>query len=152
MKFRISKPLKLLLISGLVMAGLFAMAFYFFLQIDFIGEKDPAIQEANRQRWKNMLLSAEYRNGTDYCVVEVEDSVNMFISAGDKAGGIMLTPKYRVSGDTIIMAEGTTLHAGKHLNSDRLLVKGDKLLYLTDRNGNFDSSRVMKVKFNKLNQ
>jgi hypothetical protein len=54
------------------------------MQIDFIVQKGPKIVEENLKRWNNTLLSAEYRNGTDFCKVEILDSINIEINVGDK--------------------------------------------------------------------
>ena len=76
--------IKKILISGVLIIGILGIAYYAFMQIDFIGQKDPKIVEENLKRWNNTLLSAEYRNGTDFCKVEILDSINIEINVGKR--------------------------------------------------------------------
>ena len=143
--------LKIFLITGLVSGGILGIVYYAFLNLDFIGKKDPKIAEENRQRWENMLLFAEYRNGTDYCVIEVLDSSNIDISVGDKSGGTILNKKYKLSNDSVIVMGGIG-HAGKYLNSDKFLIRGNKLMFKLDSQGEFDTVTTLAIRFNKIKQ
>ena len=140
---------KRIIITILVIAGLIGILYYGLLQIDFIGYKDPKIMEENRQRWDKMLLSAEYRKGADYCEIKILDSTNIEINIGDSAGGIILTEKYNLHGDTIVVLGGIK-HANKYMNSDRLVIYGNKILYLLDSLGRFDTTQTLNVKFNNI--
>jgi hypothetical protein len=120
-----------------------------FMQIDFIGQKDPKIVEENLKRWKNTLLSAEYRNGTDYCELDLLDSVNIEINVGDKTGGVILNEEYKILNDTIVVIGGIT-NANKYLTSDKFLIKEKKLLFKIDSHGIFDTLTAMNIKFNKF--
>ena len=145
-----NKTLKILIIAIVLSVGLIGLAFYSFLQLDFIGSKDPKVVKANIERWDKMLLEAEYRNGTDYCKINLLDSVNIEINVGDAVGGVILTEKYYLSDDTIIIIDGIK-HADKYINSSKMIIQNDRILYLIDDKGNFDTIQTMKVKFNKLN-
>lgn len=129
--------------------GILGILYYAFTQIDFIGHKDSKVVAENVKRWNNTLLSAEYRNGTDYCNVDLLDSVNIQINTGNNSTGIILDKEYKISGDTILVI-GLIDDAGKYINSDKFLIRKDKLLYKIDSHGNFDSIQVMKIKFNKI--
>lgn len=144
-----NKLFKILLVVILTIGGLFGLAYYCFMQIDFIGHKDPATMEANRERWDRMLLEAEFRRGADYCTIILLDSVNIQINAGDSAGGIILTEKYKMHEDTVVIIEGLK-HADKYINSDTLVIQENRILYLKDQNGNFDTAQTLNLKFNKL--
>lgn len=144
-----NKGVKILIIVIAICGGLIGLAYYGFKQIDFIGHKDPKVVKANLERWDKMLLKAEYRNGTDYCKINLLDSINIEINVGDAAGGIILTEDYKLSGDTIIIIEGIK-YAEKYINSSEMVIQNDRILYLKDSAGNFDTTQTMKVKFNKL--
>lgn len=144
-----NKVLKILIILIAVICGLIGLAYFSFLQIDFIGQKDPEGVKANLERWDKMLLEAEYRNGTDFCNIKLLDSLNIEINVGDAAGGTIMTEDYKLSGDTIIIIHGIK-HADKYINSSKMIIQNDRILYLIDNNGNFDTTQTMKVKFNKL--
>ena len=141
----------ILLTTGIV-GGVIGIAYYTFMafmQIDFIGQKDPKIVEENLKRWKNTLLSAEYRNGTDYCELDLLDSVNIEINVGDKTGGVILNEEYKILNDTIVVIGGIT-NANKYLTSDKFLIKEKKLLFKIDSHGIFDTLTAMNIKFNKF--
>lgn len=144
-----NKLLKILIIVITIIGGLIVFTYYSFMQIDFIGQKDPEVVKANLERWDKMLFEAEYRDGTDYCKINLLDSVNIEINVGDAAGGTIMTKDYKLSGDTIIIIDGIK-HADKYINSSKMIIQNERILYLKDSNGNFDTSQTMKVKFNKL--
>ena len=143
-----NRILKNTLIFGIVVCGIVGLAYYSFTQIDFIGHKDPKSVEENLKRWNNTILSAEYRNGTDYCEVNLLDSLNIEINVGDKSGGSILNEEYRIVEDTIIVIGGIK-HANKYLNSNKFLIKSGKLLFKVDNSGSFDTSTAMTLKFDK---
>jgi hypothetical protein len=144
-----NKSLKILIIVITVIGGLIGLAYYSFMQIDFIGQKDPEVVKANLERWDKMLLEAEYRNGTDYCKINILDSISIEINVGDAAGGTILTEEYKLSGDTITIIDGIK-HVDKYINSSEMVIQNDRILYLKGSDGNFDTTQTMKVKFNKL--
>jgi len=133
----------------LVIVVLLGVLFYSFLQFDFVGHKDPKIIEENLKRWNNMLLSAEYRNGTDYCTIELLDSVNIDISVGDKTGGVYLNERYQLSGDTIFVQEEIAPER-EYLKFNKFLIDGDRVYFLLDSNGNFDTTKSMDVSVSRL--
>jgi hypothetical protein len=141
--------IKIILIVGVLICGILGIAYYAFLQIDFIGQKDPNIVEENLKRWNNTLLSAEYRNGTDYCQVDLLDSVNVEINIGGKSGGVILNEEYKIFNDTIVVTGGVE-HARKYLNSNKFIIKDNKLLFKLDPYGSYDTITTMTIKFNKI--
>ncbi|MCC6700761.1 MAG: hypothetical protein IT221_04510 [Fluviicola sp.] len=144
------KPIiKPILIVGVLIFGIFGIAYFAFLQIDFIGQKDPKIVKENLKRWNNTLLSAEYRNGSDFCKVDLLDSVTIEINVGDKTGSTILTEKYKLNHDTIIVIGGVK-HASKYLNSNKFLIQENKLLFKLAPNGLFDTKTTMAIKFNEI--
>ncbi len=140
---------KIILIVGILFCGILGIAYYTFMQIDYIGHKDPKIVEENLKRWDNTLLSAEYRTGTDYCKVELLDSVNIIINVGDKYGGTILNEEYKILNDTIVVI-GKIDHARKYLNSNKFLIQGNKLLFKLNPYGLYDTITAMTIKFNKI--
>jgi hypothetical protein len=143
------KAIKVISIIAGIFFGVCGIAYYAFMQIDFIGHKDPKIIEENLKRWNNTILSAEYINGTDYCKVDLLDSFNIEINVGDKSGGTILNKEYKISNDTILIIGGIK-HASRYLNSDKFLINQRKLLFKIDSFGRFDTITTMTVKFNKL--
>ncbi len=140
-----NRILKIILLIGIIILGIIGISYYCILKIDFIGQKDPKIVEANLKRFNKTLLSAEYREGTNYCRVELLDSINIEINVGDKSGSTIINEEYRIYNDTIIVIGGI-----KHF-SNKFLIQKNKLLYKIDKNGSLDLNTVMTIKFNKLN-
>lgn len=140
-----NRVLKIILLIGIIILGIIGISYYCILKIDFIGQKDPKIVEANLKRFNKTLLSAEYREGTNYCRVELLDSINIEINVGDKSGSTIINEEYRISNDTIIVIGGI-----KHF-SNKFLIQKNKLLYKIDKNGSLDLNTAMTIKFNKLN-
>lgn len=141
--------IKTILIVSIVIGGILGILYYIYTQIDFIGHKDPKIIAENVKRWNNTILSAEYRNGTDYCNVDLLDSVNIQINTGNSSSGVILDKEYKISGDTIIIVGGIE-DAAKYINSDKFLIQKNKLLYKIKSPGNFDTIQAMTIKFNKI--
>ena len=114
-----------------------------------MGKRDSHSAEENIKIWNNTILSAEYRKGTDYWMVDLLDSVNMEINVGDNVGGTILHKEYKLRKDTIIVIDGID-NAGKYLISDKFLIYNRKLLFKIDKDGSFDTSLAMDIKFNKI--
>lgn len=144
-----NQSIKIILIACVLICGISAIAWLAFLQIDFIGQKDPRVVEENLKRWNNTLLSAEYRNGTDYCKVELLDSVNILISVGDKSGGTIVNETYKISKDSIILID-VIKPKNRYLNPKKFLIHLNKLLFKIDARGMFDTTTAMDIKFNKI--
>ncbi|MFT6983963.1 MAG: hypothetical protein ACJAUD_002743 [Crocinitomicaceae bacterium] len=144
-----NKALKLFSIFILITSGLIGLAYYGFTQIDFIGHKSHETMKANRERRDKMLLEAKYRNGTDYCEISLLDSVNIQINAGNSSVGAIITKKYKISEDTILIIGGIK-SVDKYMNSDKLVIQKHRILYLKDENGDFDTIRSIRLIFNKL--
>jgi len=144
-----NKLFKILLVVILTIGGLFGLAYYSFMQIDFIGHKDPEVVKANLERWDKMLLEAEFSDGTNYFKINLLDSVNIEIDAGDAAKSIFRTERYKISGDTIIIIGGIK-HPDKYINASELVIQKDRVLYLKYPNGAFDTVQTLNLKFNKL--
>jgi hypothetical protein len=143
------RAFKTVLILATIICVMAGIGYYCFTQIDFIGRKDPKTVEANVKRWNNTLLSAEYRNGTDYCEVDLLDSTNIVINVGNDAGGLILNEEYKMSKDTIVIVGGME-HAQDYLSSNKFLIQNNKLLFKKNSAGAFDTTTVMTIKFNKL--
>lgn len=141
--------IKMILTVGVLICGTLGVAYYAFMQIDFIGQKDPKIVEENLKRWDNTLLSAEFSNGTDYCKVDLLDSVNIEINVGDNSSFIILNEEYYMLNDTIVVTGGIE-HAKQYLNTNKFLIKDDKLLFKLDPYGSYDTTTTMTIKFNTI--
>jgi hypothetical protein len=139
-----NRTLKISALIGIFIFGAIGILYYFFVNTDYIGEKDHKIVEANLKRWNTTLLSAEFKNGTDYCKVDLLDSINIEINVGDKKGGTIINEKYKISHDTIIVIGGVK-HANKYLNSDKFLIQKNKLLFKVNTNGLFDTTIAMTI-------
>lgn len=138
-----------------IICGIILIPPYLISQIDFIGHKDPKVVADNLKRWDDMILSAEFRNGTNHCEVNLLDSINIEINVGNSVDGVFLQEKYKLSKDTIIVIarDGfTNKFTKKYLVRDYFLIKKDKLLFKRDSNGFFDTTTSMNINFNKINQ
>jgi hypothetical protein len=146
---------RVLAFVSIAVAGFIVMLYYNLSKGDFVEkEKPPVVIEASKHR-DNMLLSAEYKNGTDFCKIDLLDSINIEIGVSDSSGQVALLQTYRMAGDTIIVLGkisnvGKYITSGDYIVSDKLLIKGPKMLGLVDRFGYLDSIRVLDIKFNKL--
>ncbi len=120
---------------------LLGIAYYLFLQIDLVGYRDPQAVAESQRRMNNILLSAEFRKGTDYCNIELLDSSSIQINAGDSAGSSIITKPYTINGDTIIVLEGIE-HVEKYMNTHKLIIRNDKILYLLNSLRNYDTNKV----------
>jgi len=141
--------IKTVLIASISIGVILGILYFIYTQIDFIGHKDPKVVAENVKRWNNTLLSAEYRNGTNHCKVDLLDSVNIEIIAGNNSSYVILDKEYKLSGDTIIILGGVE-DAEKFLSSERLLIRKNKLLYKIKSSGNFDTIQAMTIKFNTI--
>ena len=56
-----NRTLKISALIGIFIFGAIGILYYFFVNTDYIGEKDQKIVEANLKRWNTTLLSAEYK-------------------------------------------------------------------------------------------
>ncbi|HWZ23043.1 MAG TPA: hypothetical protein VNW06_10340 [Cytophagaceae bacterium] len=136
-------------------AGFIVMLYYNLSKGDFVEKKKPPVViEASKHR-DNMLLSAEYKNGTDFCKIDLLDSVNIEIGVSDSSGHVALLQTYRMAGDTIfvlgkISNVGKYITSGDYIVSNKLLIKGTKMLGLVKEGGGLDSIRTLDIKFNKL--
>ena len=126
------------------------MGYYGLLLIDYV-EHNPKITEESIDRWNKTIFSAEYSNGENYCKVDLLDTTKIEISVGNKLDATILNEEYKLVKDTIIVIGGIK-QAGKYLNSNKFLLKGNKLLYKIDPAGCFDTTAFMTVKVNKMKQ
>lgn len=138
--------IKTTVFAGVLISGTLGATYYAFKSIDFIGQKDPKIMEEKISQGHNILLFAEYRNGTDYCTIDLLDSVNIKINVGNKSGGVVLNEAYQISNDTIVLTGGIK-HAGEYLNSDKFLIRSRALLFKIDSHGNFDTTATLTIKY-----
>ncbi len=141
--------IKIIFIVGVSICGILAIAWQSLVQIDFVGKKDPKIVEETLKRWNNILFSAEFREGLDYCMINLLDSTKIEISVGDESGGTFLNEEYEILEDTIVVIGGIK-HASKYLKSNKFLIQDSKLLFKIDSTGNFDTTTVMTITLNKI--
>lgn len=120
-----------------------------FMVIGFIGKKDQKIAQESVKRMNNILLSAEYRIGADYCKVDILDSLNIEINVGDQAGGIVTYKNYKIFNDTIEVIGGLE-QVWQYLNTNKFLIQHNKLLFKLNLDGSYDTTTTMKIKFNKI--
>ncbi|CAD0005588.1 MULTISPECIES: hypothetical protein [Flavobacterium] len=147
-------------IVGITVIGIFLLffgAFYiFFINIDFVGHKDPKTVKENLKRENNKILSAEYRNGTDYCKIDLLDKANIEINVGNSKTGIILNEKYHISGDTIIIEKNSNEFINEdlkeYMNTDKFIIADKQILFEVDKNNQYNKSKVMEVKFNEIHQ
>lgn len=145
---KMNYSLKLLLIVSTVICILMAFAYFYFTNIDFVGNKNPKIIKENLNRNKNMILEASYRNGTDYCRINLLDSINIEINTGNKFGSVILNETYTSIGDTIII-NGAIEDLKKYSIQNKLLIQKKKILFRLDSLGKYDSTISMNVIFKK---
>ena len=123
--------------------------YYSLTHIDFMGKRDPEAVEASFRRLNGILLSAEYRKGTDYCEVSLLDSINIEINVGDSYGGSILNKEYKINKDTIEIIGGVT-EIEKFKVSSKLFVQKDKIFYRLGENNIYDTAVSMKIKTKKI--
>lgn len=140
---------KVLTTLTLIIVGFLFLIIYSFLHSYSVGHNDPVAAEASKQYFDSILLSAEYRNGTDYFTIDLLDSNSIKIGAGDRFGGVIIEPQYRIAGDTITVLEDNR-PINKYINSDKFLIEENKVYYILDNHKQFDTTQYMIVKFNKL--
>ncbi len=144
--------------TGLIVIGLFLLlfggAYLVFVNIDFVGKKDPKTVEANVKREKSKLLSAEFRDGTDYCEINLMNKQTIEISTGNNATGIVIFERYHVSGDTIIIEKDPNKFADEdlreYINTYKFLIAGNQIFFELNADKQYNKSKAMVIKFNKL--
>jgi hypothetical protein len=141
--------LKVLLGLIIFIIVLLGFAYYSLTHIDFIGKKDPEAASETVKRWNSILLTAEYRNGTDYCELNLLDSANLEINIGDSYGGSIVNKQYLIIKDTIKVIGGLS-EIEKYNIVDNLLIRGNKLLFRLSPNQNYDTTVTMVIKSQKI--
>ena len=146
-------------VAGIVLIGIFILffggIFLYFINIDFVGHKNPKTVKENVEAMEKTLLTARYFSATELCEITLSDSTNIRINVGTNEGYSIIFRKYYISGDTIIVIvdnedkyENQELE--KYVNSKKMLVKNDEILFQTDAKKQFITSKAMKIEFNKL--
>ena len=149
-----------ILLAGIIIIGIFVLFFggiyLYFTNIDFIGHKDPKTVKENVEAMKKTLLTARYFSATELCEITLSDSTNIRINVGTNKDYSMIFREYYISGDTIIIKvknedkyENQELE--KYINSRKMLVKNDEILFQTNTENKFITTKAMKIEFNKLN-
>jgi hypothetical protein len=144
-----SKSLKIFLGIFVLIVILIGYFYYSLTHIGFMGNRDPEAVEASNKRLNGILLSAEYRKGTDYCEINLLDSINIEIIIGDSYGGSILNKEYAINKDTIKIIGGVT-EIDKYNFSDRLVVLNDKIFYKIESNKKLDTAVSMKIRTMKI--
>ncbi|MEN2402458.1 hypothetical protein GKZ90_0021895 [Flavobacterium sp. MC2016-06] len=152
--------MKKIIVAGITIIGLFALFFgviyLCFINIDFIGHKDPKTVERNVEAMEKILLTARYFNTTEVCEITLSDSTNILINVGTNEGYSIIPRKYYISGDTIIIkVENENKHENqeleKYINSRKMLIKNDEILFQTNEKNQFITNKAMKIELNNLN-
>ena len=115
----------------LVLVGVFLIFFgvvyYFISNIHFSGREDPKDMLEYNKYIDDMLLSAEYRKYTDYCSIELLDSINAQINTGNNAYSIIVPKEYIINNDTIIFKKDVypneTGELAKYVDAEKYLLR-----------------------------
>ncbi len=141
----------LLVLIALIIFGIF---YFLFINIDFVGKKDPRTVEENVIRENSKLLSAEFREDGDYCEITLLDKNKIQINAGEKNGktDLILFEEYHLSGDTIIIdyENNHDTEIAKYMNTNKLLIDKNEIYFQLDSNNVYNKSKTMKVRFNTI--
>ncbi len=144
-----NKLLKVFLGLFVLTAVLLGYFYYSLTHIDFMGKREPEAVESSFKRLNGILLSAEYRKGTDYCKIDLLDSINIEINVGDSYGGSISNKEYKINKDTIEIIGGVT-EVEKYNFSNRLLIHDDKIFYRLVDNNIYDTAVSMQIKTKKI--
>jgi hypothetical protein len=147
------------LVAGIAVIGIFILFFggiyLYFINIDFVGHKDPKTVKSNVEAMQKKLLEARYFSATEVCDITLSDSTNIQINVGTNEGYSIIFRKYIISGDTIIIKvdnenkyENEELE--KYINSKKMLVKNDEIFFQTNEKKQFITTKAMKIEFSKL--
>jgi len=150
--------MKRIITVGITVVGIFLLfigAFYlFFINIDFVGQKDPKTVKENLKKENNKILSAEYRNGTDYFKIDLLDKTTIEINVGNSKKGLVLNEKYHISGDTIIIEKDSNKFINDDLKeystTNKFIIVANHIVFEVDANNEYNKSKVMDIKFNKI--
>ena len=149
-----------ILLAGIIIIGIFTLFFggiyLYFTNIDFIGHKDPKTIERNVEAMKKTLLTARYFSATEVCEITLSDSKNILINVGTNEGYSIIPREYYISGDTIIIkVENENKYENqeleKYINSRKMLIKNDEILFQTNEKSQFITNKAMKIELNNLN-
>ena len=148
------------LVAGIVVIGIFLLffggIFLYFINLDFIGEKDAKTVKENVEAMQKTLLKARYFSATELCEITLSDSTNIRMNVGTNKGYSMIFREYYISGDTIIIKDDNedkyeNQEIEKYINSKKMLIKNDEILFQTDSKKQFLTTKVMKIELNNLN-
>jgi hypothetical protein len=117
--------------------------------VDLIGHKDLETIEKNNESNKKILLTAEYRDGTNSCEITLMDSVNIEINDGNSIGNSIFHTEYELDKDTIKILDGLQ-QSNKIVR--KLLIRDNKLLFRSDKNNQYDSLTFMNIMINKIHE
>jgi hypothetical protein len=142
-----------------ILIGIFILffggVFLYFMNIDFIGDKDPKTVKENVVAMNKTLLKARYFSATEECQITLADSTNIEITVGTNAGYSIIFRKYYISGDTIVIKENDenkyeNQKIEKYITSKKMLIKDDVVLFQLDKDNQFSTSKTMKIELNNL--
>jgi amino acid permease len=148
-----------ILVTVILVVGIFILffggLFLYFTNIDFVGHKDPKTVKKNVQAINKTLLTARYFTATEVCEITLSDSTNIRINVGTNEAYSMIFRKYNISGDTIIIkVENENKYENqeleKYINSNKMLVKNNEILFQTDDKKQFIPTKTMKIELNNL--
>ncbi|SNR29422.1 hypothetical protein [Flavobacterium sp. ov086] len=152
--------MKKTMVAAAILIGIFVLFFgaitIYFMNLDFVGHKDPETVKRNVEARKRELLSARYFSATEVCEITLRDNTNIMLYVGDHGVDHLVFRQYYISGDTIIIKKEPNEvkeerdEMEKYINSGKMLIKNDKVLFHINENKQFDTLKAMQIKFNKI--
>jgi hypothetical protein len=124
--------------TAAIVVALFVLFFggfiFWFMNIDFIGHKDPQTVKRNVEAMNKQLLSARYFSDTEMCEIILTDSSHITINIGNNKEYKILFKEYHISGDTIIINQKDEENyekedLDKYINSRKMLVRDNKIFF-----------------------
>jgi len=150
------------MVAAAILIGIFILFFeaitIYFMNLDFVGHKNPETVRRNVETSKKELLSARYFSATEVCEITLKDNTNIMLYVGDNGVDHLIFRHYYISGDTIIIKkesneiEEETNEIEKYINSGKMLIKNDKVLFHINEDKKFDTLKTMQIQFNMITQ
>lgn len=157
--FKNGKLKKIVITAGIVL-GIFLLfigsVIVFFMNLDFVGHKDPKTMKRNVEAMNKQLLSARYFSAGEVCEITLKDSANIMLYIGDNGTDHIIFRRYYISGDTIIIKKEPNEikeerdEIEKYINSGKMVIKKDKVLSHINEKKQFDTLKAMQIQFNKI--
>ena len=153
---------KKIIVAATILIGIFTLFFgtiiFYFMNLDFVGHKDPETVKRNVEARNKELLSARYFSATEVCEITLRDNTNIMLYVGDNGVDHIIFKQYYISGDTIIIKKEPNEikeerdEMEKYINSGKMLIKNDKVLFHINEDKKFDTLKAMQIQFNIITQ